>query len=115
MYKSFASLCCIDLGAASIPYIQDAILNWPNPYLRSIAIILDNKYYITGKGNLSTVLNKLCSVTSSSLRPGRLEVNEFLSHTVKTEGDVAAALDLLNHCFHKGFGFRVSNHRVVLS
>ena len=32
-YKSFASLCCVYLGAASVPQVQDAILNPLNPYL----------------------------------------------------------------------------------
>ena len=36
--NSFASLCCGYLGAAPIPYVQDNILNLPNPYLRSTTI-----------------------------------------------------------------------------
>ena len=39
--KSFVSLCCGYLGADLVPYVQDAIFNLPNPYLRSITILLD--------------------------------------------------------------------------
>ena len=41
VYKSYASLGCDYLGAAPIPYVQEAILNLPNPYLRSTIVLLD--------------------------------------------------------------------------
>ena len=41
VYKHFASLCCGYLGAAPIPYVQDTILNLPNPYIRSTTVLLD--------------------------------------------------------------------------
>ena len=41
IYKSFVLLYCCYLGAAAITYVQDAILNLPNPYLRSTTILLD--------------------------------------------------------------------------
>ena len=41
IYKSFASLCCGYLGDAPSPYVQDIILNLPNPYFRSSTILLD--------------------------------------------------------------------------
>ena len=44
IYKSFGLLCCDYLGAASIPYIQDAILNLSNPYLKE-AIMQKNFYF----------------------------------------------------------------------
>ena len=41
IYKIFASLCRGYLVAAPLPYIQDAILNLPNPYFRSTTVLLD--------------------------------------------------------------------------
>ena len=38
VYKSFASFCSDFLEAAPKPYVQDTILNLPNPYLRSTSI-----------------------------------------------------------------------------
>ena len=43
MCKSFASLCCVYLGATTIPNVQDAILNLPTPYVRSTTVLLDTK------------------------------------------------------------------------
>ena len=40
IYKSFASLCCGFLEAVPRRYVQDAILNLPNPYLRSTTMLL---------------------------------------------------------------------------
>ena len=36
----YASLCCVYLGASPILQVQDAILNVPNPYLRSTTALL---------------------------------------------------------------------------
>ena len=46
VYKTFASLCCAYLGAAPIPYVQDIILNPPNPDLRSTTLLLDNQVIV---------------------------------------------------------------------
>ena len=42
--KSFGSLCCgyMYLGAAPVPYVQDAILYLPNFCLRSATVLLDS-------------------------------------------------------------------------
>ena len=39
--------------------------------------IIDNEYYVTGMGNIFTVLIEMYSVTSSNLKPCVLNVNEF--------------------------------------
>ena len=39
MYNSFAPICCVCLGAAPIPYIQDVIVNPSNPYTRSTTVL----------------------------------------------------------------------------
>ena len=41
---SFAYLRCVYLGAASIPELQDAILNPLNPYLTRTTVPLDSCY-----------------------------------------------------------------------
>ena len=38
---------------------------------------IDNKYYVTGRGNIFTILIETCSVTSSNLKPCPLNVNGF--------------------------------------
>ena len=40
--KLFALLCFVFLWAAPIPYVQAAILNLPDPQLRSTTVLLDN-------------------------------------------------------------------------
>ena len=40
--KCFESLCCGHLGAAYIPYVQNAILNLSDPYLRTTTTLLNN-------------------------------------------------------------------------
>ena len=42
-----------------------------------LKFIIDNEYYVTGMGNTFTVLIEMYSVTSSSLKPCVLNVNEF--------------------------------------
>ena len=49
IYKSFASLCCVYFGAAPIPYVQDAILNLLDPYLRSTTVLLGYNFKIGTK------------------------------------------------------------------
>ena len=39
--KSFGSVCYGYLKTAPIPYEEDAILNLPNPYLRSSTVLFD--------------------------------------------------------------------------
>ena len=48
LYKNFASLWCSYLGASFIPYVQDAILNPPNPYIRSTTVFLDKHISMLG-------------------------------------------------------------------
>ena len=40
----FDFFCCGYLGATPIPYVRHAILNLPNPYLRSTTVLLDNSW-----------------------------------------------------------------------
>ena len=40
--KLLAFLCFVFYGVARIPCVQEAILNWPQTYIRSITVILDN-------------------------------------------------------------------------
>ena len=40
IYKSFASLCCVNLEATPISYLQDTVLNLPNPYLEVLPYFL---------------------------------------------------------------------------
>ena len=42
-YKSIILYCCGYLGAAPIPYVQDAIFNLPNPYVRSTTVLHNTK------------------------------------------------------------------------
>ena len=42
MCKHFALLCCHYCGAAPIPYVQDAILNLPDPYIGSTTVLPDD-------------------------------------------------------------------------
>ena len=37
---------CGYLGAALILYVQDTILNLPNPYLRSTSVLLDSELFL---------------------------------------------------------------------
>ena len=72
--------------------------------------ILHNEYYVTGMGNLFTVMYKIYTVSSSTVRPFVLKVNES---TVKSEGAAAAVLHSLNGSFHRDLGPRVSDRSVV--
>ena len=57
IYKSFASLCCVYLGADPIPSVQDAILIPPNPYFRS--------NYRTSISATALTSSRNCTFTSS--------------------------------------------------
>ena len=64
--KLFSLLCFVFLGVAPIPYVQTAILNLSNPYLRSSTILLNRNLKWQGfhHSNNPTFLNLLVFLKS---------------------------------------------------
>ena len=69
VYNSFAAFCHGYLGATPIPYVQDAISNLLNPYMRSTTILFDiHLLFVALCRHVEVVLNE--TVTFSKLGVG---------------------------------------------
>ena len=73
---SFASFSCGYLEAAFRTYVQDTILNLPNPYLRSTTVLLDKQHAFGGRYTTAGITWK-CLLYALSTMPNGIVLSDI--------------------------------------